>query len=491
MNKGIIKALVIDDSPTDAETLSYWLTKKLGCAVEIVYNGLDGLNKLAEIDFDVVFLDIIMPLIDGVEVLREIRGFSRTAHLPVIIISSNTDSKTVQSLMQLKIFDYVVKPFNAQKLIGRLSARLAELKGRQTITVSMQLPGEVTIRAHDKEIIMIADDDANFRHFFASTLGTRFHVIEAANGAQAIAASMKYLPVFFFAGPKIGIFDRDRLIAKLRGIPSLAGLKVFAIDGEGEADFPDPSLYDGRVKRTFITQAFIDSFDPCVSGAGADRSPARPLGSIHQFLISATEQVFGMMMSTEVCVDEHQVELDAGQPGTYGAIELLGHKEGKRMTIEFFCDRACVVAMVMRMLQIEEEAANSLGLAHDSLGEVLNMIGGRMRNSLGEEGREFDLGLPRVEERAALEGSAEFGKHSKMDFSFGEGFRFSVGVCFDVLSTRGISTSDIREGMVLARALDFSGGMQLSKGRRLSAEMITEIQRRGVDEIEVFESTQS
>jgi hypothetical protein len=45
--------------------------------------------------------------------------------------------------------------------------------------------------------------------------------------------------------------------------------------------------------------------------------------------------------------------------------------------------------------------------------------------------------------------------------------------------------------MVLARALDFSGGMQLSKGRRLSAEMITEIQRRGVDEIEVFESTQS
>jgi hypothetical protein len=66
-----------------------------------------------------------------------------------------------------------------------------------------------------------------------------------------------------------------------------------------------------------------------------------------------------------------------------------------------------------------------------------------------------------------------------------------VGVRFDVLSTRGISTSDIREGMVLARALDFSGGMQLSKGRRLNAEMITEIQRRGVDKIEVFESTQS
>ena len=162
------------------------------------------------------------------------------------------------------------------------------------------------------------------------------------------------------------------------------------------------------------------------------------------------------------------------------------------MKIEFCCDRACVIAMAVRMLQMEEEeAANSLELVHDSLGEVLNMIGGRMRNSVGEEGREFDLGLPRVEERVASEGSVDFGKHAKMDFSFGEGFHFSVGVRFEVLSTRGISTSDIREGMVLARALDFTGGMQLSKGRRLSAEMITEIQRRGVAEIEVFESAQS
>ena len=492
MDKGIIKALVIDDSPTDAETLSYWLTKKLGCAVEIVTNGLDGLNKLAESNFDVVFLDIVMPFIDGVEVLREIRGFNRTAHLPVIIISSNTDSKTVRSLMQLKIFDYVVKPFNAEKLISRLSARLAELKGRQTIAVSMQLPGEVTARGHDKEIIMIADDDANFRHFFAATLGARFHVMEAANGAQAIAACMKHRPVFFFSGPQIGIFDRDRLIAKLRGIPSLADLKVFAIDAGDEADFADKSLYDGRVKRTFITQAFIESFNRCVSGAGADRSPARPFESVRQFLISATEQVFGMMMSTEVCVDEQQVELDAGQPGTHGVIELLGYKEGKRAKIEFCCDRACVVAMAMRMLQMEEaEAANSLELAHDSFGEVLNMIAGRMRNSLGEESREFDLGLPRVEERVALEGSVEFGKHFKTNFSFGEEFYFSVGVSFDVLSTREISASDIHDGMVLARALDFSGGMQLSKGRRLSVEMITEIRRRGVAEIEVFESAQS
>src|SRR3990172_365695 len=166
MVEGSLKTLIIDDSPTDAETLSYLLTKRLGCQVETAGNGLEGLNKLAEIPFDMVFLDLIMPLVSGVEVLSEIRAWPKTAHLPVIIISANTDAKTVQSLVQLKIFDYVIKPYHSEKLVKRFAAKFAALKSRLTIPASARLPGGEAKRKQGKEVALVVDEDANFRHFF-------------------------------------------------------------------------------------------------------------------------------------------------------------------------------------------------------------------------------------------------------------------------------------------------------------------------------------
>ena len=101
MPDGTRKALIIDDSPTDAQTLSYLLSKRLQTRVEIANDGLEGLDKLATGHFDLAFLDIQMPVMNGVEVLREIRASPNTAELPVIVISSNSDAQTVRSLLEL------------------------------------------------------------------------------------------------------------------------------------------------------------------------------------------------------------------------------------------------------------------------------------------------------------------------------------------------------------------------------------------------------
>jgi hypothetical protein len=53
----------------------------------------------------------------------------------------------------------------------------------------IQLPGEGNVRKTGKHVLLIADDDANCRHFFVSTLGAECHVLEANNGAQALAGS--------------------------------------------------------------------------------------------------------------------------------------------------------------------------------------------------------------------------------------------------------------------------------------------------------------
>ncbi len=125
---GVLKALVIDDSPTDARILTNLLSKRLQTEVEVAKDGLAGLDKLSTGHFDLAFLDLQMPAMSGLEVLRKIRGSASTIDLPVIVISSTNDAETVASLLQFKIFDYVIKPYNTDLLVKRFTEKLLPLR---------------------------------------------------------------------------------------------------------------------------------------------------------------------------------------------------------------------------------------------------------------------------------------------------------------------------------------------------------------------------
>ena len=68
-----IKALVVDDSSTDRHLPQSLLARKLGCKVTAVEDGLEALNKLSSETYQIVLLDMLMPIMNGTEVLLEIR----------------------------------------------------------------------------------------------------------------------------------------------------------------------------------------------------------------------------------------------------------------------------------------------------------------------------------------------------------------------------------------------------------------------------------
>ncbi len=127
MTKEILKALVIDDSATDARLLSNILSTRLQTHVEIAKDGLEGLEKLSTGNFDLAFLDLQMPRMTGTEVLKKIREWPNTINLPVIVISGNNDRETVQSLLEFKIFDFIVKPYDTSVISERLAHKLESL----------------------------------------------------------------------------------------------------------------------------------------------------------------------------------------------------------------------------------------------------------------------------------------------------------------------------------------------------------------------------
>ena len=120
------RALVVDDSRINRLVLTRQL-EMVGLVVEEVENGLEALALLAARPeaFDVVLLDVLMPEMDGYEVLAAMRDEGTIQHLPVIVVSGVEDVESAVRCIELGATDYLVKPIEAGILRARINASLA------------------------------------------------------------------------------------------------------------------------------------------------------------------------------------------------------------------------------------------------------------------------------------------------------------------------------------------------------------------------------
>jgi phosphoserine phosphatase RsbU/P len=126
--------LVVDDNETNRDLLSRRLLRQ-GHTVEEAVDGRDALGKLAGGSFDLVLSDILMPEMDGYELLQRLKGDDRFRHLPVIMISALDDMESVIRGIEMGADDHLSKPFNPHILRARVTACLAKkrLHDRQQI----------------------------------------------------------------------------------------------------------------------------------------------------------------------------------------------------------------------------------------------------------------------------------------------------------------------------------------------------------------------
>lgn len=118
------RILVVDDEMVNRVLLSTNLQES-GYVVETAADGQQAWEMLGAQQFDVVLLDLIMPRVDGYEVLAQMRGDSVLRHIPVIVISSMDEIESVARCIEMGATDYLTKPFNPVLLHARLNASLA------------------------------------------------------------------------------------------------------------------------------------------------------------------------------------------------------------------------------------------------------------------------------------------------------------------------------------------------------------------------------
>jgi DNA-binding response OmpR family regulator len=116
-----MQVLVIEDEPRILSFLARALEAE-GFAVDGEDNGPAGLARALGGAYDLVVLDLLLPRVDGLTVLRELRG--RRPGLPVVIVSARSDLRTKLRSFELGACDYVAKPFAFDELLARIRVQL-------------------------------------------------------------------------------------------------------------------------------------------------------------------------------------------------------------------------------------------------------------------------------------------------------------------------------------------------------------------------------
>lgn len=121
-SKGLV--LVVDDSAINRTLLSISLEEQ-GYTVRTADNGLEAIRKLHQEPFDVMLLDLLMPEMDGYEVLERTRRDEHLRHIPVIVITALDEMDSVVRCIEMGATDYLTKPVDPVLLHARLNASLA------------------------------------------------------------------------------------------------------------------------------------------------------------------------------------------------------------------------------------------------------------------------------------------------------------------------------------------------------------------------------
>jgi two-component system, OmpR family, response regulator len=182
----VINVLLIDDDRRHSELLSAYC-RRFGIEVDCVYDGSEGLQRIAATNPDLVLLDVMLPGKDGFSLCREIR---RGSNLPIIMLTARGDVVDRVTGLELGADDYIAKPFEPRELVARI----------QTVLRRTEPTANRDLLEYD-----------------GLSIDTVSRTV-MADGAAIELTSMEYELLLLLASHPGRDYSRDEILAALRGI---------------------------------------------------------------------------------------------------------------------------------------------------------------------------------------------------------------------------------------------------------------------------------
>ncbi len=119
-----LKVLIVDDEAGIRDLIKEYMLVETYEVTEAV-DGIDGLNKFKNGDFDLIILDVMLPKMEGWSVCREIR---KTSRIPIIMLTARGEEYDKLFGFEMGVDDYMVKPFSPKELMARIKAVLGRIQ---------------------------------------------------------------------------------------------------------------------------------------------------------------------------------------------------------------------------------------------------------------------------------------------------------------------------------------------------------------------------
>lgn len=120
-----VRILVVDDDPSLLVLIGKML-ERVGPVPTMVETGTGALSLLQQTPFDLLILDLMLPDIDGFEILKTVRNDSRFDAMPILILSAKVDDESIQQGLELGADSYITKPYMSRTLIDRVKALIQQ-----------------------------------------------------------------------------------------------------------------------------------------------------------------------------------------------------------------------------------------------------------------------------------------------------------------------------------------------------------------------------
>jgi two-component system, OmpR family, alkaline phosphatase synthesis response regulator PhoP len=181
---------VVDDEPDILELVHYNLTQH-GYDVSCSLSGEEGLVQMRSRPPDLLLLDVMLPGMDGLEVCKALKQHSRTADMPIIMLTARSEEADIVAGLELGADDYLTKPFSTRVLLARIKAVLRRHYTATPTETEELIRGDLVIRPGRYEVlamgqlVQLTRTEFRILHLLARRPGwvfTRNQIIEAAQG---------------------------------------------------------------------------------------------------------------------------------------------------------------------------------------------------------------------------------------------------------------------------------------------------------------------
>lgn len=142
-----MRTLIIEDEPRLAENIARSLRESAGYAVDIATDGQEGLFLAEANVYDVVLLDLMLPKMDGMQLLTRIRQAGQRT--PVLVLTARDDKESVVALLNAGADDYLTKPFDLGELLARTKALIRRGKGQPSPVLAI---GDLRLNTVDRSV---------------------------------------------------------------------------------------------------------------------------------------------------------------------------------------------------------------------------------------------------------------------------------------------------------------------------------------------------